>query len=138
MRIFILLPITTCLALGCREPSNSIATVPQDSVQYETNTSAEIGNEIEIKIATEEAAIETGCDFEDGKHSATVDYFNPKTGHRTKYELEVHVEDCKIVQIDFPNGGWLDEDHMPQTQINRNREVVFKDDKGRQWKIHLQ
>jgi uncharacterized protein with FMN-binding domain len=120
MRIFILLLITARLAFGCRETSNSSLS----------------SNEKEIKVVKEKS-VETSCGYKDGTYSATVDYCNPKTAHTAKYELEIHVKDCKIVQIDFPNGGWLDEDHISQTQINRNREAVLKDDKGRLWKIHL-
>ena len=129
MRILILLLITTWLVLGCRDSSNSSVVVRQDTVQYEPNAPTVAGNEKE--------AVETNCDIKDGSHSATVDYYNPKTGHTAKYELVVHVEDCKIVQIDFPNGGWLDEDHIPRAQINSDKEAVLRDDKGRQWKIHL-
>jgi hypothetical protein len=128
MRILILLLITIWLTLGCREPSNSSFVVPNDATPYNPNTPSAI---------EKERADETNCDFENGTHSATVDYYNPKTRHTAIYELKVHVKDCKIVQIDFPNGGWLDEDHIPQTQINRNREAMLTDDKGRQWKIHL-
>lgn len=137
MRILTLLLITTWLALGCGESSNSSTAVELDTAQYAPNISTETGNEIEVRIDTKEEAKKTGCNFKDGTHSATVDYYNPQTGHTAKYELEVHVEDCKVVQIDFPNGGWLDEDHIPATEINEAGDAALKDDKGRAWKIRL-
>jgi hypothetical protein len=137
MRILILLLMTAGLAIGCREPSNNIGTVLHDTTQYEPKASTEIGYDIEIKIDKKEETEETGCEFEDGTHAATVNYYNPQTGHTAKYELEVQVEDCKVVQIDFPNGGWLDEDHIPATEINDTGDAALKDDKGRDWKIHL-
>jgi len=129
MRIALLF-ITAWLAFGCRDPSNGSSIVTNDTAHYEAQ------NPFVADYEKEEAS-DTNCDFENGIHSAIVDYNNPKTGHTARYELEVHVKDCKIVQIDFPNGGWLDEDHIQPTQINKNREAVLKDDKGRQWKIHL-
>jgi hypothetical protein len=138
MRILILLLITTGLAIGCREPSNNIDAVHQDTTQYEAKPSAEIGHYIEIKIDTEKKSKEKTCGFTDGTHSATADYYNPKTDHTAKYyDLQVRVKDCKVVQIDFPNGGWLDESHIPATEINDNGDATLKDDKGRTWKIHL-
>lgn len=127
MRTLILLLLTTRLFFGCREPLNNSSVVPQDNSEHKPNT---------LKI-TKDVVGETNCNFKDGTHSATVDYYNPKTKHSAQYDLKVHVKDCKIIQIDFPNGGWLDEDHIPQTQINENKEAVLTDDKGRQWKIHL-
>lgn len=128
MRIFTILLITTWSVAGCREQSNSHSLISQDTAQYKTNTPS---------VTVPKEAGETNCDFKDGIHSATVDYFNPKTKHTAKYELNVHVKDCQIVQIDFPNGGKLDESHISQKPINGNREAELQDDKGRQWKIHL-
>ena len=137
MRILILLLITTGLGIRCREPSNNIDPVRQDTIQYQSKPSDEFGREIVIKIDKKEETEETSCEFKDGMHAATVNYYNPKTGHTAKYELEVHVEDCQVVQIDFPNGGWLDKDHIPATEINEAGDAALKDDKGRTWKIHL-
>jgi hypothetical protein len=47
----------------------------------------------------------SGCKFEDGTYSATVDYNNSETGYSKTYMLDVEVQDCQIVQINFPNGG---------------------------------
>jgi hypothetical protein len=126
MRTLILFLFTTWLIFGCKESSKSSFVTSQDTDV----------NEHKLNIAKEEAS-ETNCGFKDGTHSAAVNYYNPKTKHTAQYDLKVHVKDCSIVQIDFPNGGWLDEDHIPQTPINENKEAVLTDDKGRIWKIHL-
>jgi len=34
--------------------------------------------------------------LEDGTHSATVQYYNPQTGHSATYNLEVEVEDGEV------------------------------------------
>lgn len=138
MRILILLLITASLIIGCRNPSNNIEPVHQDTTPYEQKPSAEIGHDIEIKVDEEKDTEKASCTFKDGTHAATVNYHNPTTDHTATYnDLQVHVKDCKIVQIDFPNGGWLDESHIPATRINDNGEATLKDDKGRTWKIHL-
>lgn len=137
MRMLILILIITGLSIGCQEPSNNIDPVHQDTIQYQSKPSTEIGNDIEVRIDTEKKPEEKTCGFTDGTHTAAVDYYNPKTKHTAKYDLQVHVKDCKVVQIDFPNGGWLDEDHIPATEINEAGDAALKDDKGRAWKIHL-
>ncbi len=50
--------------------------------------------------------------FEDGIYSATVDYYNPETGYSATYTLDVEVEDNQVTVIYFPNGGYLDDDHI--------------------------
>ncbi|WP_276482588.1 hypothetical protein [Paraflavitalea pollutisoli] len=66
-----------------------------------------------IKV-NQELKEKSGCDFKNGIHAAAVGYFNPKTGHTATYDdLKVHIINCAVVRIDFPNGGWLDEDHIP-------------------------
>jgi major membrane immunogen (membrane-anchored lipoprotein) len=126
MRILVLTLIITWLLSTCGTSSNKSHVVSNNSAQYELNT-----------IIDKKEASNTNCGFKDGTYFASADYHNPKTKHTAKYELQVHVKDCKVVQIDFPNGGWLDEDHIPATQINESKEAVLKDDKGRQWKIRL-
>jgi hypothetical protein len=138
MRILMLLLISTGLAIGCREPSNNTGAVYKDPVRYQPKPSIENSNDIEVKIDAKERPEEASCEFKDGTHAATVDYYNPQTGHIAKYELQVHVEDCKVIKLDFPNGGWLDESHIPATAINDNGDATLKDDKKRIWKVHLQ
>lgn len=77
------------------------------------------------------------CVFEDGSHSATVRYYNPNTGFKNTYELEVDVSDCEIIRINFPKGGWLDEDHIQPTEIDEDGEATIEDDQGRIWEIQL-
>ena len=80
---------------------------------------------------------EPGCEYKDGTHSATVDYYNPETGYNTTYDLEVEVQDCEVIQINFPKGGWLDSDHISPTALDENGNATIEDDQGRTWEIHL-
>lgn len=45
--------------------------------------------------------------LDDGTYSATVSYYNQETGFSNSYDLDVEVENNEVVQIDFPNGGYL-------------------------------
>lgn len=77
------------------------------------------------------------CTFNDGTYSATVDYSNSETGYSSTYTLDVEVENCQVVQIDFPNGGYLDEDHIAAADLDEdgNATVEGEDEKTYQVKI---
>lgn len=78
-----------------------------------------------------------GCTFEDGSHEATVNYYNPNTGYSAEYSLSVEVEDCQVIRIDFPKGGWLDEDHIRPGEIDEDGNATIEDDQERIWEIHI-
>src|SRR3569833_2759796 len=70
------------------------------------------------------------CGVEDGQHSATIDYYNPNTGYSATYTLNVEVENCQVIQIDFNNGGYLDGDHIDPTDIDEDGNASVEDDRG--------
>jgi hypothetical protein len=78
------------------------------------------------------------CGVEDGIQSATIEYFNPKTGYSATYSLNVEVENCQVVQIDFNNGGYLDGDHIEPADIDENGDATIEDDRGRNFEVHIQ
>lgn len=78
-----------------------------------------------------------GCEFEDGTHSATVDYYNPETGYSQTYTLDVDVENCEVVQINFPNGGWLDSDHITPAEVDENGSCIIEGEEGRTYEIQI-
>jgi hypothetical protein len=86
---------------------------------YDKSPSDYSGEE-ENNDKNENYSASSGCKFDDGTYSATVDYYNPETGYNQTYTLDVEVEDCKIVQIDFPNGGWLDSAHITPTELDED------------------
>lgn len=79
----------------------------------------------------------TDCGFEDGTHSATVNYHNPETGHSATYDLEVDVEDCQVTTIYFPKGGWLDDSHISPSQLDDGGDAFLEDEKGRTFGVHI-
>jgi|SRR5688572_20007873 len=80
---------------------------------------------------------ENGCKFDDGTHSATVDYYNPSTGHNATYSLEVEIENCEVTTIYFPNGGWLDNSHIFPAELNEDGEAELEDKQGRTFSVHI-
>ena len=46
--------------------------------------------------------------YKDGKYCAEVEYYNPSTGTRNTYDLDVEVESGELTVIYWPNSGWLD------------------------------
>lgn len=77
------------------------------------------------------------CGIVDGTYSATIDYYNPATGYSATYTLDVNVEDCQVVQIDFNNGGFLDGDHIEPSDIDENGDAAVEDDRGRSFEVHI-
>ena len=86
----------------------------------------------------EENPIEdSGCKYDDGTYSASVDYYNPETGYSAIYNLDVEVQDCQIVQINFPNDGYLDEDHIFYADIDENGEATVLGEEGKTYNITI-
>ncbi len=83
----------------------------------------------------EQDYVEAG--IEDGTHSATVDYYNPKTGTRSTYNLDVKVEDGQVTEIDFPNGGYLDGSRFYGGDIDNSGYGSVTDFDGRSYDIQI-
>lgn len=75
--------------------------------------------------------------YEDGTYCATVTYYNPNTGTRSDYTLEVEVESNELVKIYWPNGGWLDEDHFSAQELDEDGYCSFTSDKGYEYSIQI-
>lgn len=89
------------------------------------------------EVSEEESDFNSGCVVEDGTYSATVDYYNPETGYSETYSLDVEVESCEVVQIDFPNGGWLDSDHISPAELDDNARCTVDGEEGRTYDIQI-
>lgn len=95
-----------------------------------------INNDSQVGIENNSAA--TDCGFEDGSYTATVDYNNERTGHTATYTLDVDVVDCEVVQINFPNGGYVDEDHITAAVIDQEGKAIVEGEKGKTYEIQLE
>ena len=75
-------------------------------------------------------------DYPDGTYCAEVEYYNPNTGTRSTYNLDVEVEDGDLALIHWSNGGWLDESHFTPQNISSGT-VHFTSDRGYRYTVSL-
>lgn len=106
------------------------------SSSYDRNSS-DYSDEEESNNENEDYTSNSGCKFEDGTHSATVDYYNPETGYSQTYTLDVEVENCEVIQIDFPNGGWLDSDHITPAELDEDGNCTVDGEDGKTYEIQI-
>jgi hypothetical protein len=72
----------------------------------------------------------------DETKSATVEYYNPQTGYSATYTLDVDVEDGQVTKIHFPNGGYLDEDHIAPADIEDGKAHV-EGEEGKTYDVEI-
>jgi len=89
------------------------------------------------RSSSDETSAESDGTYQDGTYCADVEYYNPNTGTRKTYQLNVEVESNEVVKILFPNGGWLDDDHFSPEQLDRNGYCSFTSDKRNQYEITI-
>lgn len=102
------------------------------TVNAEDETKNEINEESNDNETNENFS---GCKFEDGTYSATVNYNKPETGYSATYTLNVEVQDYQIVQINFPNDGYLYEDHISVTDLDVDGTATVDGEDGKTYKI---
>lgn len=124
-----LLLITPLLFFACSERSEKSKEVSSPPSSYSSSPEDETEEEADNDAS--------GCKFEDGTHSASVDYHNSETGYSTTYTLDVEVQDCQIVQINFPNGGHLDEDHISAADIDEDGNASVEGEDGKSFEIQI-
>jgi uncharacterized membrane protein len=125
--------IIFCLITSCN--SKSSEKINQDSSSY---TTSEESIEKETESDDEDAEENnTRCKFEDGNYTATVDYNNSETGYSATYTLDVEVQDCQVVQINFPNDGYLDEDHISFADIDEDGSASVDGEDGKTYEIQI-
>jgi hypothetical protein len=125
-----LLLITPLLFFACSGNSGKSQEISSPPSSYSSSPADET-NEEEADNDT------SGCKFEDGTHSASVNYHNSRTGYSTTYTLDVEVQDCQIVQINFPNGGHLDEDHISAADLDEDGNASVEGEDGKSFEIQI-
>ncbi len=130
--LFIIL-ITSCNTKG------EVNTGENNSLSTEQNFDEDEINETEehnVDYSFSEDS-NSGCKYEDGTYSATVDYNNSETGYSATYSLDVEVQDCQIVQINFPNDGYLDDDHISHADIEEDGSASVTGEDGKTYEIQI-
>ena len=74
--------------------------------------------------------------YQDGTYCAEIEYYNPSTGTRNSYNLDVEVENGELTLIHWPNNGWLDDSHFSPTDITSG-ECGFISDRGNTYAVVL-
>lgn len=115
-----------CFIISCNKKSND-SEVNSNYTSIEDNEDEQ--NETDSSISI--------CGLEDGSYSATVDYNNPETGYSANYTLDVDVEDCQVVQINFPNDGYLDEDHISAGDLDQDGNASVYGEDGKTYEIKI-
>jgi hypothetical protein len=101
-----------------------------ESDKEDSDQDDEIGKDNEMLQYSE-------CGFEDGTYAAIVDYSNTQTNYSAQYTLDIEVQDCQIVQINFPNDGYLDEDHISYSDIDENGYSSVEGNEGKTYEIQI-
>jgi hypothetical protein len=135
--------ILSLLLFSC-SPKTKSQSENNDASNSSVNTYVgEVDNEdVSTGYVEDETNIETntsssGCNLYDGTYSATVGYNNSETGYSATYTLDVDVEDCQVVQINFPNDGYLDEDHISAADIDEDGNANVDGEDGKTYDIQI-
>lgn len=75
--------------------------------------------------------------YKDGTYCAEIEYYNPKTGTRSTYKLNVEVEDNEVTVIYWGNGGWLDSDHFYPEELDSDGYCSFTTDRGYEYEVRI-
>lgn len=115
--------------------SSENESVDNQSVDKESNDEEPIDKE---STKNESVDDESGTQlYKDGTWCADVEYYNPNTGTRHTYTLNVEVANGELTEIEWPNGGWLDESHFTAEDITSG-ECSFDSDKGNTYTVTLE
>lgn len=124
MKIKSTLIILIILLVSCKESeSNKVDDENTQIENFRTNS-----NEL--------SDYESSNELSDGTYCAEVEYYNPSTGTRNTYDLDVEVESGELTVIHWPNSGWLDSSHFSPEDIT-DGECEFESDKGYRYTVTL-
>lgn len=138
-----LLLIFSLLLFSCSSKTKSESENNEESNSSVNTYVGEDDNEdISMGYVEDETNIETntsssGCNLDDGTYSATVGYNNSETGYSATYTLDVDIEDCQVVQINFPNDGYLDENHISAADIDEDGNANVDGEDGKTYEIQI-
>jgi len=115
MRIFITFTFILILLFGCNNN-------PNQSKNLSKNLLSEYSPRFVEKIW-------------DGEYCADIEYYNPNTGTSSDYTLIIEVSNNELEQINWPNGGSLDDFYNIKFNIDGYTE--FTNDKGYDYTVQI-
>lgn len=75
--------------------------------------------------------------YPNGIYCSQVKYHNPHTETNSTYTLTVVVFSNEVTRINFPSGGWMDEDHFSGAVLDESGYTTFTSDKGYKYQIQI-
>ena len=131
MKKILLITAITVLCVSCGKEKSIPNPDDFDMAEVENTSSQENEKpyQVDIEISNED-------ELEDGTYPANIDYYNPNTGQSSTYTLDVKVRNGRLVEIEWENGGWLDESHFTAPDISDGT-ASFTDDEGREFTVSL-
>jgi hypothetical protein len=141
IKLLIILSLNACSSKSEKhteeKPSSQNNTSNSSYESYESNTSNYSVEQISEEKSNDNVSYSSDCKFEDGTYSASVDYNNSETGYSATYTLDVEVQDCQVIQINFPNDGYLDSDHISSADIDENGNAFVEGEDGKTYEIQI-
>ncbi|MGE8527216.1 hypothetical protein [Chryseobacterium rhizosphaerae] len=64
-------------------------------------------------------------------------YFIKDIIKEDNYTLDVDVQDCQVIQINFPNDGYLDDDHISYANISDDGSASVDGEDGKTYQIQI-
>lgn len=127
MKAIYLLILVCALFFGCKSKLNETHEVTESVSDDQAITTESYGS-----------VQETTQGYEDGEYCATIEYYNSSTGKSSSYTLEVEVENGELVQINWPNGGWLDSSHFSPPEVDTDGSCSFTTFDGKDYDIQIE
>src|SRR5450631_688368 len=88
------------------------------------------GKDLKEDTVIKNSSVQQTDGFPDDTYCATVEYYNPNTGTQSSYTLTVSVENNRVTELNWPNGGKLDQHHFDAADIDDDGKADFTSDKG--------
>jgi hypothetical protein len=103
----------------------------EDSIVEKDTNQTEEQNE----DATENSNNDDNEEANDDDENRTVDYYNPNTGTSSTYYLDVEMDDGGVEQINFDNGGYIDQNHITDQETNDDGSITVTTDEGAEYTV---
>jgi hypothetical protein len=80
----------------------------------------------------------SSCHSEDwnGFYCATIKSYNPTTNHKSSYTLKILISNKHLKEIQFPNGGHLDEEDFGLVEVN-SENFSFRDNRNKAYNCKI-
>ena len=135
--IFTIIYFSSCSTKTDNEENTNEVVKHETNYEYNVSQNTDVSTETNATTEVDRESDSSPCKLSDGTYSASVDYSNSETGYSASYTLDVEVQDCQVVQINFPNDGYLDEDHISYADIDENGNASVDGEDGKSYEIQI-